>query len=248
LGANDTVLVQARSKLTWLLFTSKEIRGSLMATHLRTAFILFFVLQIAAGCAATRKGSTPQILQPDYQKWSQVHEGMTQKDVDAILGKPLSGDPDCAGGASEYVAVYGVLRFDAARFPGPYEFSIGYNCKDHTVTWKDDPFGGKFSSDGKPTRPLLIYPVNGQEFGHYPRFVDFRWTPSSGVYPMRYEVQFNLDPTVGVGPADAFTYKTDDPLLVESWVGAQTGTWRVRAINRLGTSAWSEQRTFSFSR
>lgn len=54
---------------------------------------------------------------------------------------------------------------------------------------KGDPFGGDYSRDGRPTKPRLMLPKNQAIFDHYPRFIDFRWYLSSGVYPITYDIE-----------------------------------------------------------
>jgi hypothetical protein len=203
--------------------------------------------------------SQPDIVQPTYDRWQQIKVGMTETQVEALLGKPLERtDPDWwkreippTGPAHcIYSATYGRIRFTEPEFAhASFEYVIEYCCADHTVNAIADPFDGRLSTDGKPVTPALIYPFNGQRFSHYPRLMDFRWTPSSGEYPIEYELQllYQAETDTWGGPT-TITRTSSVPHVVESWVGKNTGVWRVRAKNKLGTSAWSEERTFDFTR
>ena len=155
-----------------------------------------------------------------------------------------------------------------------------------------DPWQGKFSPDGRPTIPELVEPAAGRTLAHFPRFLDFRWHPSSGVYPVAYEVcvqvldinqhesehfedyvRKTLDfdrekwkaegmPTTKMdemavsfarelrerqGVQLTFQFCTHDIYLPLTWVGANTGRWRVRATNKKGASEWTAWRYFNFS-
>jgi len=156
---------------------------------------------------------------------------------------------------------FGRLRFDSPALPGKYEFEVGINARGEVVS-KHDPFGGNLSLDGKPTRPEPFSPSDGVVMDHYPRFVDLRWTPSSGTYPMQYLVEIQLGISWPVNyykdynvVATPMTFVCQEVLLcdcphvtIEHYGGCpyNPGRWRVKARNRLGESEWSEFRSFEF--
>ena len=218
----------------------------------RVALAIILILNCGiAGCGASGKppgvGSRARIIQPNYERWAKVTRGMTEAEVDRLLGPPLSKqDPQ---GATAYGATYGEIRFGPNHFDVPYTFEITYDTRTTRVIQADDPFQGHLSIDGKPTVPQLIYPKPTEEFNHFPRLMDFRWQPSSGEYPMTYEIQIRLN-DFAYYDWDRFTFartNVNEPYFLCSLGGKNSWLWRVRAINRLGTSAWSEERGFKFN-
>lgn len=207
----------------------------------------------SVGCmAATRSiqrdGSTG-VVQPNYQKWQLITVGMDEAEVNRLVGPPLERGSEDPKLGDVYVCVYGRLGFDRRLFPEPYTFYVIFQNGTHRVFQVVDPFEGDFAGpDGWPTIPKLIYPADRAEFDHYPRYLDLRWKPSSGIYPMEYEVQTNAHPDQGWSSRNVRTYGTDVPYLAITWVGRNAGTWRVRAINGVGASQWSEERTLRFDR
>jgi hypothetical protein len=128
--------------------------------------------------------------QPDYAMWDSVTTGMTEAEVKKLLGEPVWEDkpPEKRIDDPTYfkIMVYGRISFDSPSMPNGFDFWIGTQLG--KVTQKQHPFGGALSRDGKPTIPGLIYPRDKTKFDHYPRFVDLRWQPSSGKYPIEYVV------------------------------------------------------------
>jgi hypothetical protein len=197
-------------------------------------------------------------IQPDYDKWGQVKVGMTEAEVLDLMGKPIERETEESviaefregGGmtkaeATQYLRsliayrfqwLYGRIKYDSPAFPRTYDFTLYFN--QGRLAEKDDPFGGQLSPDGKPTTPFLILPVNGASFNHYPRFLDLRWYPSPGEYPMEYDLDVDLID----GPLHCRL-----PHAVLSFRGKGPGRWRVKARNRLGESDWSKYRTFEFT-
>lgn len=204
----------------------------------------------AAAEAGLPPDTKPQSIQPNYSQWLNVKQGMTETEVNKLLGPPLSEeDPNRAPSwATSYFATYGVIRFGRTHFDQPYTFSIIYEIQTKAVSQVDDPFGGHLSPDGKPTVPELITPKPGEQFSHYPRLVDYRWRPSSGEYPMRYEIQIRLDDFAHENweHHTVARAQVNEPYFLNSFASSSRGRWRVRAINGKGTSDWSEERQFSF--
>jgi hypothetical protein len=199
-------------------------------------------------------------VQPDYLAWEKVTNGMSKEQVSALLGPPLD-QYDFPGmtreeakallgptfGTNEVTAIppqagwtYGWLGFDSKTFPEAFLFRIRFS--DGKVHDKEDPFGGKLSR-GKPAVPGLINPAAGQIFDHYPRWIDFRWMPSSGLCPVEYVVQMQTKMPVGWSTNE---FNSDQPYHCAAFAGAQMGRWRVKARNSMGESEWSEYREFEF--
>src|SRR5437016_1236762 len=214
-AAIPTALLRKCRGLSWApqLLSAVDMRlrkkGSMLTLQSLQALLLHYLtVLIGVGCASTdRNSSSRRVVQPDYKQWERIKPGMTEVEVEKILGRPLERDDPNDG--TVYFAQYGIIECDPARFPTPYTFSVEYYSKDRCVCEKHDPFDGRFSPDGRPTVPILINPVDGQEFDHYPRNLDFRWSPSSGVYPVTYEIQFNWTPDEGWAEAGVYTRKAD---------------------------------------
>lgn len=199
--------------------------------------------------------------------------GMSEDVAFALLGPPIERDTEesviamfVADGltkaqatdqfrsmADTYVLfwTYGRLKFNSPAMPAEYEFSLAF--RQGRIDSIEDPFDGKLSLDGKPTLPLPMLPGNGAILNHFPRFLDLRWKPSSGDYPMAYEVevdfaQYDVDES-GDTQLTYHNFETrlsNVPCVTATFAGANPGRWRVRAKNRLGQSDWSRYRHFEF--
>ena len=237
----------------------------------------------------------PLVVQPNLAKWRELHVGMTEAAVTALLGKPYLKDPRPAPDTDPrvihfYVWRYGEISFKSFTTQGSFEFVVKFH--EGLVEEIRDPWNGNFSPDGIPTVPELVLPKAGQTLDHNPRFMDFRWQPASGVYPIEYEVAIqvmdvnqhdaehyedyiretidrnradwkkagesekDLDKSATwfarelrkkQGVQETYSFRTHDIYLPYTWVGANTGRWRVRAVNDKGTGEWSDWRYFSFS-
>ncbi len=205
-----------------------------------------------------------EFIQPDYVKWQKIVEGMHRDKVRELIGEPLyreDRDPryvswrDLIGrGGSDSVAFiyswkYGHLEFADPSLPAnSFELCIDLESDTHTVFQVRDPFAGRFSKDGLPTVPRVLLPHDCSTWSHDPPFLDLRWEPSSGAYPICYEVDLSQ---FTAGPEDTPDHivlpleKCDVPH--HTIVGSPKGRWRVRACNRLGNSAWSEYRHYEFT-
>jgi hypothetical protein len=205
----------------------------------------------------------PHCVQPDYAAWGRIRENMTEADVLQILGKPLAtqdtpeklpiDDPSIQIDYL-YQWTYGHLDFKSPQVFAVDEFYICFSKG--RVHSKYDPFGVPLSQNGKPTVPRLIYPKQNASYDHYPRYLDLRWYPSSGQYPMHYIVEHqsgeaNYDQAAGrnviAWPSSSVqTFRTQIPYQLTLHGGSDPGRWRVKAVNALGESDWSEYRKFSF--
>ena len=212
---------------------------------------------------ADASGNQPECIQPDYAAWARIQEKMAEAEVLRILGEPIGrrGPPKKDPWTSDSVVrastwVYGRIDFRSLLVPQPDEFYIAIG--NGQVYAKHDPFGGRLSTDGKPTVPRLIYPASGAAYDHYPRYLDLRWYPSSGRYPMHYIVEKqwgNIFPRERNGavvpervwePHSISSYRVDIPYLLILHGGANPGRWRVKAVNAIGESDWSEHREYAF--
>ena len=111
-------------------------------------------------------------IQPDYQKWEAVRAGMTRAQVTGLLGKPLTGREQrpTAFFDANYLT-YGFVSYPALPHKWEMCFVVGID-QDDRVRWKCDPFGGTpLSRSGKPSKPRMITPRNGDAFEHYPRLL-----------------------------------------------------------------------------
>jgi hypothetical protein len=213
----------------------------------------------------------PVFWQPDYKAWKEIREGMTKANVVRILGDPLhrrdedevTRELNRKKGLNLRIRppeervdlwTFGRLDFASPTIPGKYEFYVVF--KGGKVERFTDPFQGDFSLDGTPSVPRLLSPHDGSSFDHYPRFVDFRWQPPSGVYPMEFTIDVRYM-THAKATEDDVEY--DDhafgqlALITTSVPHAShahvmgPGIWRIKAKNRLGASDWSEFRRFEFT-
>ena len=167
--------------------------------------------------------------QPDYGKWRSITNGMTKDEVRAVLGDPVP----FGGNDRDTALICNPWRYGWVAHG--YDFDVWF--RDDRVMGTEDPFDGNFSTNGVPTTPVLIYPHTNMVFTHYPRVVDFRWYPSSGEYPIEYQLD--------AGSGSVFTFEPRGT----SWMsGMGTHRWRVRAINRLGVSPWTEWRELEFTK
>ena len=190
----------------------------------------------------------PEFIQPDYDKWTAVRVGMSRDETTALLGPPL--DDRYRGGKSSptdpYYS-YGFLQMPMVPHPRTYAFLIGFGS-DGKVFTKMDPFNGRFSVDGSPTVPEIIIPADETVFSHYPRIVDCRWFPSSGVYPITYTFELGVKEDRGDRYLDeALDSDLPIPFFMTHFSGAQRGRFRVRARNRIGQSDWSVYHHFKFT-
>jgi hypothetical protein len=226
-----------------------------------------------------------ELAMPDLARWQKLKVGMPRDQVRELLGLAMeegggrerdkeqvvkmyvdAGVPKSQAEAiwkkqsesSVFIESwrYGRLEFISPQMPTDFSFSI--NLDDHKVVSSRDPFGGRLSLDGRPTTPALMLPYDHSKFDHGPMFVDTRWQPSCGEYPMEYRLELTFGHEVyddrtrkaRVKWYDAFprVYESRIPYLAIVAPGENSCRWRVKAKNRLGESGWSEYRHFKFGR
>jgi hypothetical protein len=137
----------------------------------------------------------PRVVQPDVARWLKLKVGMTEAEVAGLLGQPYRKDPRPPDDTEPnvrhlYAWQYGEIAFESFTTKGTYAYEAVFH--QGRVCEIRDPWNGKFSPDGRPTVPQLVAPGAGQSLDHYPRFMDFRWHPSSGLYPVEYEVAIQV--------------------------------------------------------
>jgi hypothetical protein len=172
-----------------------------------------------------------------------VKVGMTRAEVVKLLGEPPR---DRILMAPPYVK-YGWLQFRSVPNARGYSFCIGFDSNDK-VFLKSDPFNGRFALDGNPSKPELIIPKSGARFQHFPRILDVRWNPCSGVYPMKYTIEIGLCvPRTSEFHSYLHHKEIDEPYAALELPGSQPARVRVRAKNEIATGEWSDYRLFDFS-
>jgi hypothetical protein len=195
-------------------------------------------------------------IQPDYAKWNSIKVGMTEAEVREILGKPIYegkipkerlNDPSWLK-----ELIFGRIKFDSPSMPDSFEFYMF--IRQGKVNEIRHPFDGDLSRDGEPTSPKPIYPRDRAKFDHYPRFVDLRWSPSSGKYPIEYIVEVERSQYEVPAPGENATLvgrpwkriESELPYAAIAFGGKCPGRWRAKAKNEIGESEWSEWRQFQF--
>lgn len=203
-----------------------------------------------AGEHAAKAGELP-FIQPDYAAWQSLKKGMDENDIAKIVGQPTTKTEGFDRHTDVmYTWEFGYVAPKSLAFPRPLTFKIWF--LHGKATQLEDPFWGDFSKDGKPTMPKPCWPEAPPAYTHYPRWMDCRWTPSSGVYPMHYEVEISNcnggDPAVAANWRVDKVAKSDIPYVSVDFVAGVPGKWRVRAMNEKGTTDWSDYCQFSFSK
>jgi hypothetical protein len=194
------------------------------------------------------RSTIAKAVQPNYRKWEAVKVGMSRSEVTAVLGDELTGREQQPHQLRDVnYARYGFISYPALPHKWAMLFVLGFN-QEGRVWLKQDPFGGSpLSRTGKPSKPQIIAPQSASTFAHYPRLLDLRWIPSSGVYPLVYE----LEEGWGNPGSDRFRAAIDprqhgQPFAMLSFAGAQPGRVRVRGRNAKGVGPWSDYVEFTF--
>jgi hypothetical protein len=187
--------------------------------------------------------------------------GFSRSDAEAIADMEATEDKKY-GVVHREGWTYGELRFRSLPL---FDDQFAVNFEGDELVCMSDPFnefkspgdapGVQWRLDGRPTTPILLSPYDNAPFRHTPFFVDYRWLPSCGVYPMEYvlEVSFAQD-----------IYDEKASRKVREWIvcdeptsfiphhadrapGSNPARWRLKARNRLGESAWTEYRHYDFN-
>jgi hypothetical protein len=112
---------------------------------------------------------------------------------------------------------------------------------DPTLTW------------WKGNVPQPTQPVSGQVFNHYPRTIQFKWNPVS-LPGVKYTVEVDAFHAIHAnqwaeqtGQVFRIYHNLGTNQLNHSFVGAQPGRWRVRAVIGRRACAWSPWSYFRFT-
>lgn len=178
-----------------------------------------------------------ELVHPDYQKWRRLRLGMSREQARELLGPPLSTDGPHW--------VYGYIALPRARFQRAFRFMLWFDSCDRLAVI-EHPFGKQSPREGRPSRVVVHTPLPNSIFSHYPRYLDIRWSPSTGSYPMAYELQLQHEYRERFLDTEIVR---DLRLLhhVLLFPGAQRGRLRVRAINSKGKGPWSPFSMFTFT-
>jgi hypothetical protein len=207
-----------------------------LALEMKTILIATLAAISLTGCHSTlqKQRTVLPVPQPNYVRWGSITNGTPCNRVIQLLGEPERVDD---AGIFKFWH-YGIVVPQSDHMPE--ELSFWFSNNGGSAWHKVDPFYGQFSTNGLPITPVLMFPYDGMTLSHDPPYVDFRWRPSSGVYPMSYEIELNP----GVNGMTALPHYAQE--MVFRLRPVETILWRVRAINVLGKSAWSETRTLKF--
>jgi hypothetical protein len=212
----------------------------------------------------------PQFIQPNYTAWEAAAlEGLAEAEVWRVLGPPL--DREETTGPPDYIPLavlhepeiirsshcyrwsYGHLDFQFPLIPAEYFGFAIYFKKGRVIFWSE-PFDRPLSADGRPTIPRLVTPQKDMAFTSDVNFIDFRWTPPSGVYPMQFVLEhvggYDTDVETENGKwqekrrwNDPVQFCLDIPHLAFPH-GPGYHRWRVKARNSVGEGQWSGWRDF----
>jgi len=196
--------------------------------------------------------AAPLFIQPQYPNWNQLKLGMTEQETQTLLGPPIKREPIPSDPRiTHYRWMYGVIDFEHPQVPQPLHFWVMFKCSDRTIGRIVDPFQRQLLNSS-PGIPTLVNPPNNTIYSHVPRFVDLRWTPAPGRYPLTYQIHVQVGQPVG---RDQHIEWIDEPVLSSSipyitWVhpGRNPGRWRVRAVDETGFGLWTDYHSFSFSK
>ena len=106
------------------------------------------------------------------------------------------------------------------------------------------------ASSGGLIAPKLLSPADGAVFEHYPRITTVAWKEVPGAAGYILEWDFKDDQGWAADSSrPTATLRTTEPVATFSFVGAQSGRWRVWAVDAGGTEGpRSEWRVFRYTR
>lgn len=187
---------------------------------------------------------------PDIQAWRQIRAGMTHAEVQRLVGTPLAThEPSDSAGERAVSGIrpvtaweYGSLRYHHPAFPRSLDYRVYF--VDGHVSDVEDPFTDT-PVESEPTVPRLLSPASQQRYSFYPRFVDFRWTPSYSRASVHYEVEI----WAFTAPSHLVNENTPSevwkaimsavPYACEALPGRGHYRWRVRAWSNGQSSSWT---------
>lgn len=184
-------------------------------------------------------------IQPSYSAWSQVMPSMTKDQVLRLLGPPLRRAIGVTFDTSGGSWLYGFVEVPGLRPLLTYSFIVEFDAAG-LVTRIRDPYGGQIRGDTLlPSVPSMYAPQPRQVFAHFPRIVDYRWSPCWGESPIHYELE--VFGASGNDWSSVSGVAVDSPHSVQVLPGAGRYRARLRSVNRHGESEWAPWREFESS-
>lgn len=104
--------------------------------------------------------------------------------------------------------------------------------------------------------PIAVAPADRAVFDHHPREVTLQWKPAPGA-PADVQYYVQVDATTKgefsnfgdwVYAEPTFTLRTSKCSMTFQHMGAHPGRWRVKTLDAVGESPWSEWQYFRFSK
>jgi hypothetical protein len=141
-----------------------------------------------------------------------------------------------------------IYTISAENKAGTVNKSLTLTVKDNQQTGDNQASSANISKI--PTVPVLISPINGSVFSHYPRTVNFKWQPSKGEATINYVLQVQYDtresPGTFQGYYNPITLSDIDYSLDFKVSG--NGRWRIMAKNDFGSSDYCDWWYFQFTK
>lgn len=101
-----------------------------------------------------------------------------------------------------------------------------------------------------PTIPVLVSPVDGAVFSHFPRTIKLKWQPSKGETPMTYILKIQYDTRERPGSFEGF-YSPITLTNIEyslDFISRGNGRWCVMSKNDYGASEYCNWWYFQFTK
>jgi hypothetical protein len=101
-----------------------------------------------------------------------------------------------------------------------------------------------------PTVPVLLSPINGSIFNHFPRTINFRWEPSRGERPITYTLKVQYDTSKSPGSFQGYIPPVTLSNIEYSldFQVSGDGRWCVMAKNDFGASDYCDWWYFQFTK